>query len=128
MDPATAGIDAARAAFIDAIRTRDPALIAGLYGDDARLVAPETEVIRGRNDVAAFWRAGMDTGVAEIELKPEDLEVLATLAWEVGGYSLRLEPDGQEPVVDQGRYLLVYTLDGGRWRRAAELFSPGRRE
>jgi ketosteroid isomerase-like protein len=124
MDPATAGIDAARAAFVEAIRHGDPAVIAGLYGDEARLVAPETEVIRGRDNVAAFWQAGVDTGVAEIELEPEDVEVMSTLAWEVGGYALRLEPTGQAPIVDRGRYLLVYARDGGGWRRAAEMFSP----
>jgi ketosteroid isomerase-like protein len=117
-------IDAARAAFIDAIRRRDPVLIGGLYEDGARLVAPEAGVFRGRADVVAFWQAGMDTGVADITLEPEDLEVMSTLAWEVGGYALRLEPAGQEPIVDRGRYLLVYALDASGWRRAAELFSP----
>ena len=117
-------IDAARAAFIDAIRSRDPAAGAGLYGDGARLVAPDAEVIRGRNDVAAFWRAGIGTGIADVELEPEDLEVFDTIAWEVGGYALRLEPAGLEPIIDRGRYLLVYSLDAGHWRRAAEMFSP----
>jgi ketosteroid isomerase-like protein len=124
--PATAidEIDAARAAFVEAIRSRDPAVVAGLYEDGARLVAPEAEVFRGRADVAAFWQAGMDTGIAEIELEPEDLEVYASIAWEVGTYALRLEPVGYEPIVERGRYLLVYVLDAGRWRRAAEMFGP----
>jgi ketosteroid isomerase-like protein len=133
MDPATSGgqaaeaiaeIDVARAAFVDAIRSHDAGALAGLYEDGARLVAPEAEMIRGRADVAAFWRAGMDTGIADVDLAPEDIEVTANIAWEVGGYTLRLEPAGQEPIVDRGRYLLVYAFDGGRWRRAAEMFRP----
>jgi ketosteroid isomerase-like protein len=121
---AIAQIDAARAAFIDAIRSHDLEAIAGLYEDGARLVAPAAEMIRGRADVAAFWQAGMDTGIADVALVPEDLEVVASIAWEVGGYTLRLEPIGQEAIVDRGRYLLVYSFDDGRWRRAAEMFRP----
>jgi hypothetical protein len=67
---------------------------------------------------------GLHIGVAAIELEPEEVEVMSTLAWEVGGYALRLEPAGQEPIVDRGRYLLVYTLGDDGWRRAAEMFGP----
>jgi ketosteroid isomerase-like protein len=114
----------ARAAFVDAVRAGDVPAVADLYREDARLLAPEAEALHGRDDVASFWGAGVASGITDIELEPQDVERVATAAWEVGSYVLRLRPPAGEPVVDRGRYLLVYRLDAGRWRRAAEMFAP----
>jgi ketosteroid isomerase-like protein len=119
-----ADLDAARAAFVDAVRRHEPATIAGLYSARARVVAPGADVLRGRADVAAFWGAGMETGVTDVELVPEDVELLPSTALEVGRYVLRVEPEPGAEVVDRGRYLLIYRLDDGRWVRAAEMFAP----
>jgi ketosteroid isomerase-like protein len=113
-----------RAAFVDAVRHGDAAALAALYGEEATLVAPESAPLRGRADVAAFWQAGVESGITEIELEPEDVEPMATLAWEVGRYLLRLQPPSGSAVVERGRYLLVYRLDAGSWCRAAEMFAP----
>lgn len=121
--PAITALDAARTAFVDAVRRREPATIAGLYSAGARVVAPGAD-LRGRDDVAAFWGAGIETGVTEVELVPEDIELLPPIAVEVGQYRLRVEPEPGLELVDRGRYLLLYRLDDGRWVRAAEMFAP----
>ena len=90
------------------------------------LVAPDVDPLRGREDVAAFWRAGVASGITNVELVPEDVEITASLAWEVGRYALWLSPESGEPIVDRGRYLLIYARDAGGWRRAAEMFRPDR--
>jgi ketosteroid isomerase-like protein len=115
---------AARAAFVEAIRHRDAGAVAELYDNDARLVAPDLDPLRGRDDVAAFWQAGVASGITDVELVPEDVEVTASLAWEVGRYVLWLAPESGEPIVDRGRYLLIYARDTAGWRRAAEMFRP----
>ena len=109
---------------MDAIRAGDVETIAQLYDDRARLIAPDADVLRGRADVAAFWRAGVESGIADLALEPEDVELLPSIAFEVGRYVLRLTPGDRASVVDRGRYLHVYRLDGGRWARAAEMFAP----
>jgi ketosteroid isomerase-like protein len=125
MDVATRdAIGEARAAFVAALRRRDPGAVAELYGDDAHLIAPDVEPVRGRADVAAFWRAGIASGITDVELDPDDVEITATIAWEVGRYALWLALEGGEPVVDRGRYLLIYAPDAAGWRRAAEMFRP----
>jgi ketosteroid isomerase-like protein len=114
----------ARAAFVDAVKAGDVRAVADLYGEDARLLAPEAGPLSGRDDVASFWRAGVASGVNDVELEPQDIERFPTVAWEVGRYVLGLQPPIGDRVVDRGRYLLVYRLDAGRWRRAAEMFAP----
>jgi ketosteroid isomerase-like protein len=114
----------ARTAFVDAIRRGDRRAVAELYGDDARLVAPNTDPLRGRDDVEAFWGAGVDSGITSVELRPEDVELAGSVAWEVGAYVLRMDSPDRAPIVDGGRYLLIYRLDGERWLRTAEMFRP----
>lgn len=122
--PAIPELDSARSAFVEAVHRHEPATIAGLYSARARLVAPGSNVLRGRDDVAAFWRAGLETGVTDIELAPEDVELLPSVALEVGHYVIRVEFEPGAEVVDRGRYLLVYRVEHGRWVRAAEMFAP----
>ena|SRR6185369_12841718 len=117
-------IAAVRAAFVRALCDGDGSALAELYGEDARLLAPETAPLRGRQDAAAFWQAGVDSGITGVDLEPDDIEVMPTVAWEVGHYVLRLQSPRDEPLEDRGRYLLVYRLDAGSWRRAAEMFAP----
>jgi ketosteroid isomerase-like protein len=125
-------IDAVRDAFADAVRRHDAAAIASLYSEAATIVAPEAVLLHGRRDAARFWRAGIDSGMTDVELEPDDIGLLGGTAWEVGRYVVRFET--REPVddiddgelVDRGRYLLVYRLDSDGWSRVAEMLAPDR--
>jgi ketosteroid isomerase-like protein len=117
-------IAAVRAAFVQALCDGDGSALAELYDEDARLLAPEAGPLRGRRDAAAFWQAGVDSGITGVDLAPDDVEIMPTVAWEVGRYVLRLQSQRGDPFEDHGRYLLVYRLDAGSWRRAAEMFAP----
>ena len=125
-DPSEA-IAAARAAFIAALRRRDAAAAAAAYTEDARLLAPSSEILTGRQSIVRFWQAGIDAGVDSIELHALDVEVEpgGETACELGRYVLRLTSQSGDAVVDRGRYLLVYRHDSdGAWRRAVETFNP----
>ena len=121
---APAGLADARAAFVDAIRVGDVGAVAALYDVAARLIVPNGDVLRGRPEVAAFWKAGVNSGIVDARIEPDDVELLASVAWEVGRYELELRAEDGGRLIDRGRYLLVYGLDGDRWQRAAEMFRP----
>lgn len=123
MDEGTIG--RLRTEFIAALRSGDAAAASALYADDARLIAPSAELIRGRAAIEAFWRAGLDTGVSEIELESLEFGIEEGLAYEIGRYALTLEPVEGDKVVDRGKYLLVHERqEDGSWRWAAEMFNP----
>lgn len=119
-------IGTARAAFIDALRRGDATAASTAYTEDARLLAPSTEVLSGRASVARFWQAGIDAGVEGIELESGGVEVEpgGDLATEIGRYVLSVRQDRGPVVIDRGSYLLVYRRVDGAWRRAAETFHP----
>jgi len=118
-------IAAGKATFADALRHGDTKVAASVYAETGRLLAPSTEVIEGRAAIQAFWQAGVDAGVVEVELEALDIQRRGDIAYEIGGYHLRLQPAVGGTVVDRGRYVLILEQDAdGSWRRAVEMFSP----
>lgn len=124
-EAATATIDASRRAFEAALRSGDASAAASIYADDATLVAPAAEVLRGRAAIERFWRTGVETGIESVTLARLDLQLQGDVAFEVGEYALHVASESGGPIVDRGRYLIVHRIEpDGSWRRAAEMFSP----
>lgn len=118
-------IGASRMAFAAALRGGDAAAAGALYSDDASLLPPLTEPLKGREAITAFWRAGVEAGISDVELDPLELERVDGFAYEVGRYALRLQPVGGGTVVDRGSYVLVHAQrTDGSWQRAVEMFGP----
>ena len=126
-DTASVDIDRGRRAFEAALRSGDAAAAAEIYADDATLLAPAADVLYGRSAIERFWRTGVETGIAGVELVVLELRRRGDVAFEIGEYALHVSPEAGTPLVDRGRYLIVHRIDpDGRWRRAAEMFSPDR--
>jgi ketosteroid isomerase-like protein len=123
-EPAVADL---RDAFANAISHGDARAAASVYAGGARLLAPSAELIEGREAIEAFWRAGIDAGVAQVELRAIEVHAADQMAYEHGEYVLRLQFGADRPVVDQGRYVVVLEQGtDGLWRRALEMFNPER--
>ena len=122
---ATFDIDRGRRAFEQALQRGDAAAAAALYADDATLLAPASEVLRGRPAIERFWRTGVETGIQRVEVVVLDLRQRGEVALEVGEYALHVAVEAGGSLVDRGRYLIVHRIDpDGQWRRVAEMFSP----
>ena len=126
-DTAAADIDRARRTFESALRSGDAAAAAAIYADDATLLAPAADVVYGRSAIERFWRTGVESGIERVELVVLELRRRGDVAFEIGEYALHVAPESGGAVVDRGRYLVVHRVESdGRWRRAAEMFSPDR--
>ena len=126
----TADVDAralaeTRASFIAALGRADAETLAALYTADATLLPPAAAPISGREAIRRFWQAGLDAGIVAIRLDAATLDHDTRLAYELGRYELRLEPDGAVALVDRGNYLLVHARQNdGSWCRLVEIFTP----
>lgn len=125
----THDLDLSRFAFRDAVRTGDSAAIGQAYALDATLVAPGSEVVRGRAAIEQFWRTGVEIGIEDLELAVLDLHVVGDLALEAGRYVMHAPPQGGPGPANHGSYLAVHRVEpDGRWRRLAEMLSPDHEE
>jgi uncharacterized protein (TIGR02246 family) len=124
---AAADIDRSRLAFEQALSSGDSEAASAIYADDATLVAPAADVVRGRTAIERFWRTGIQAGIDEVRLQVLELHQRGDLAFEIGAYFLHVSPESGDRVVDRGRYIVVLRCEAdGGWRRAAEMFSPDR--
>ncbi len=114
-----------RKAFVSALHDGDPAAAASVYTPDARMLPPAAEPVEGRVAIASYWQAGVDAGLTDVSFEAQELRRFDGVAYEIGRYSLRLEPADGTAVVDRGHYVLVHERqDDGSWRFAVEMFNP----
>lgn len=115
----------ARDAFVGALQSGDAKAASASYTPDARLLAPSAALFRGREAIERFWRAGVETGISEVQLETLELVRLNGLAYEIGRYELGLTPPDGIPVVDRGKYVRVHEQQAdGSWLWAVEMFNP----
>jgi ketosteroid isomerase-like protein len=118
-------VETTRAVFVRALRSGDARSASSVYADTARLLAPSAELIKGREAIESFWRAGLAAGVSDVEQVALELEARGCVACEIGRYAFRLRPAEGEAVLESGKYLLVHHRQAdGAWRRAVEMFNP----
>jgi uncharacterized protein (TIGR02246 family) len=108
-------LEAARAAsaeFGPVYGQGDAAAVAALYTDDGMVMAPNSEVITGHDNIAAFWQGAMDSGVTDLQTVTEEMEVLDDTAIERGTAQLFLA-DGTS--VETAKYILIWKEVNGEW-------------
>jgi ketosteroid isomerase-like protein len=118
------GILQATAALVSALVRGDVAAAGVVYSDDARLLAPAGDLIRGRAAVEAYWRAGVALGLSAVEF--ESLVTVPTGArvTEVGRYAMAVDIRRSHSVVEHGTYLVVHRRVDSAWRRDLDVFEP----
>jgi uncharacterized protein (TIGR02246 family) len=106
-----------------ALTRGDAHAAAALYADNGKLLTPAADLVDGRAQIEAYWRAGLGLGLVDVVLAPTELDVGDDTAIELGRYELAL--DG---VADRGRYVVLHRRQAdGTWRRAVDVFNSNRK-
>ena len=118
-------IHAATTALVTALGRADVAAAAAVYADDARLLASSAEVIQGRAEIEAYWRAGIELGLCSLAFESGLLKAIDGGVLELGRYAVTVRPEPLTSAVERGAYLVLHTrTPDGSWRRAVEVFNP----
>lgn len=115
-------IEAAVQRYVEASNQGDAEALASLYADDAVLLPPDHEPVRGRAAIGEFWRQGTDEG---LEVSTLTVEVDGNLGYLVGRYTL---PATDEEPANSGKYVMclkrqrdgVWKLTADIWNRSGE--------
>jgi uncharacterized protein (TIGR02246 family) len=109
----------------DALRRGDVVAAGALYADESRLLTPQADVVCGRLQIEAYWRAGLALGLVGVELEPTEIEVGSETAVEIGRYRLAVTADGGAAAVhDAGNYVAFHRRQAdGSWLRAVDVFN-----
>ena len=112
------------ARFVEAYNRGDVASVAALYTDDAVLLPPNSETLRGRQAIQEFWNGAWQMGVREVMLQTVSVEDSGHLAYEIGAYTLKIQPEGGEATTDKGKYVVIWKRQAdGSWKLAVDIWN-----
>jgi uncharacterized protein (TIGR02246 family) len=125
--PAAAELAAVRAAFVDALNSRDAARLGALYAADAVVVLSDGRVLHGAADIGAhFTRTSSSVAAGTLTLTPAQFDVSGDIRSETGS-TVETRTGAAGPAVVNGAYVVIYSRQpDGTWRIAMELRTTGR--
>jgi len=108
-------------AFVAAFKKADFAAVAAMYTEDATVLPPGNNMVKGRPAIQAFWtQAGQ--GIGDIKLTTVDVKALgADAAREIGTFSLMTKGQQSQQVV--GKYVVVWQKVGTDWKRMTDIWN-----
>jgi uncharacterized protein (TIGR02246 family) len=106
--------------FMVAFSRGDAAGMADLYTEDGQVLPPNSDFVRGKEAIQAFWQSLMDMGIRKAKLDIVEVEEQDDLAVEVSKYTLKGE-GGQ--VFDQGKYIVIWKQEDGHWKLHRDIFN-----
>lgn len=123
-DPGTRrAVEAGNRQFEEAAAKGDGARIAALYGDGAKVLPPNHEIISGREAIQAFWQGVLDSGIKQAKLETAEVGGKGDVVYEVGTYTL-FGDQGQ--AVDSGKYVVVWKRERGAWKLHRDIWNSSR--
>ncbi len=117
-------IERANQRFGESIRRADATAVGNLYTEDAILMPPNFEPIRGREGTQKFWDGAIKMGVKEAVLRTVELNEKGDTVEEVGNYTLKIQPEGQDSFEDRGKYVVLWKQGtDGKWRLHRDIWN-----
>jgi len=119
-----AAIEAGNLKFGEAVRKGDAAGIAALYSEDATLMPPDSELIQGKPGIQAYFDAGLKMGIKDAVLTTINVSAAGDYAYEIGKVLLTIQPSGQAPMQQTGKYVVVWKkAASGSWRLHVDIWN-----
>jgi uncharacterized protein (TIGR02246 family) len=111
-------------AWTAAFNKGDAQAVAAMYAEDAYVLPPGSDIVKGRAAIEAFWRqAAQQMGDAKLTT----LDVLPlgrNAAREIGTVSLKTKSQPPQEVV--GKYAVVWRKIDGRWKLATDIWNTNK--
>ena len=116
-------VEKANLKFGEVLRQGDAVAVAALYTEDAILLPPNSEMIRGRRGIEKFWGAAIQMGVKDAVLTTVELSGSGDTIHEIGNYILKISQKGQKPVEDKGKYIVIWKHTAPGWKLHRDIWN-----
>jgi uncharacterized protein (TIGR02246 family) len=99
----------------------DMAAVGQMYIEDAYLLPPGAEIVKGRAAIQTFW-TNAAAAIGDLQLTAIDVKALGgDAAREVGTFTLKTKGDKPQEVA--GKYVVVWEKTGGQWKLATDIWN-----
>lgn len=124
VDPARAFIEKQATAFSGAFAQADFKTLAAMYAEDAIVLPPDGEMVKGRPAIEAFWKGVYDSGVKGVALTVVAVDSSGEMAAEVGKAVLTIKPANQQEVSQTAKYVVVWKRQkDGTWKLYRDIWN-----
>lgn len=109
--------------WLEAFNGGDASGVAALYGQNGRMLPPNTDILSGRAAIVPFLQGFLDTGA---KLSFELIQVYETpeVCTAVGRYEMSLPAGSGGPESDSGKYIEVWVRQAdGSWLIEDDIFN-----
>jgi uncharacterized protein (TIGR02246 family) len=110
--------------FAQAFNAGDAAAVAALYTEDAIILPPGGEMMKGRSAIQAFWKGAAEQfgngKLTTVDVKPLGNEA----AREIGTFSFRTKGSQSQEIT--GKYVVVWEKVGSEWKLATDIWNTNR--
>lgn len=122
-DADKAAIDSAGRVFVRHALANDFAALArDYYSDDAMVLPPNASAVTGHGAIEAMFKTFPP--ITAFELRTEEVEGIADLAYVRGRYTMTMSPPGAPAIADSGKYLEIWRKQSdGSWKSVRDMFS-----
>jgi uncharacterized protein (TIGR02246 family) len=111
-------------AWTAAFNKGDAAAVAAMYTEDAYVLPPGAEMVRGRAAIEAFWRQAAhqlgDAKLTTIDVLPLGLQA----AREIGTVSLKTKTQPPQEII--AKYAVVWRKLGDKWKLATDIWNSNK--
>jgi uncharacterized protein (TIGR02246 family) len=117
-------IENADAKFSEAVREGNVAGVVAVYTDDATMVPPDGDIVKGKQAIEGMYKKFFQMGVKEIVMSTIEVGGSGDTAYELGKSKVRIQPEGQAAMMDSTRYLVIWKRQAaGAWKVHVDFWS-----
>ena len=110
-------INAVNKGFMEAFNKGDLASAMNVYTEEATILPPNAEMMKGKDAITAYWQAAINMGVKEAKLETVELTPMGDkAACEIGKYIMKIHPEGGNAFTDKGKYMMIWKLVDDSWK------------
>ena len=106
--------------FQKSIEQADLEVIGNLYGEDAKILPPNMDMLEGKDSIQAFWQGALEMGIKSYQPEILEVEHSGNLGFFVGKYTLY--GDGNQ-VINKGKFITVFKNIDGKWKVYRDIFN-----
>jgi len=123
-DPLRGLIEKEAKTFTDAFARADFKSLAAMYAEDAIVLPPDADAVKGRAAIETFWKGVHDSGVKSAVLTVVDVKSSGELAAEVGTAVLTVQPPNQPEAKLNVKYVVTWMKQkDGAWKLYRDIWN-----